>query len=67
MTVLLVNLLAKRDIVSKNESKKGNSQFWVESCDSNIFANRCNFKLIYPRYKSYMPVLVSNYFVLTAY
>jgi hypothetical protein len=39
-----------------------NARLWVESRDSNILTNRCNFKLIQIRYKFYIPVLVSHFY-----
>ena len=62
MTILLINLLAKMDLVSKNVSKIEKGQFWAESCDSNIFTNRWDFEQIWPWYKSYMSVLVSHFY-----
>jgi hypothetical protein len=45
MTILLVNLLAKKTLLVRMYVKVKKVLFWVESCDSNISTNRCNFEL----------------------
>ena len=45
MTILLVNLIAKMDLVSKNVSKRGEKVNFGWN-DSNIFDDNCNFELI---------------------
>jgi len=47
MTILLVNLLAKMDLVSKNESKRGKKVDLGRSLVIlTFFTNKCDFELI---------------------
>ena len=63
MTILLKNLLAKTDLVSKNVSKIGKKvDFGWSLVILTFFTNRWDFEQIQPWYKSYMPVLVGHFY-----